>query len=295
MDLFRNSKLYTPITDKDDSEGSITSSCRVNTTGRSKILQYSIVVLAVNSTCIVVLLIGLSVSLFAYRGTLLSQCHPDQASLIKQTSEPSPFIDQYNFALQRVFQNNTLFSDDILRQRPNDAVDAAWEDLSRITAMTVDANKVKALGKDPAMLVHLPNNSNQFPVMPSVSHQLHCMNYLRRGLEIPYYHGNKTLTKMYWEHVYHCLHLITQSITCHAEADPIFWRWVEGQEHPVPDFSGDRKCRDFQGFKSDLEGKGYDVHNVWLLQREGGEFEVPQEPGFLELENEDDHSAEHQH
>lgn len=202
------------------------------------------------------------------------------------TDNPSlaPFLDDYPFTLQSTFQNNTLFSDHILRQRPSPAVDAAWDDLSRLTVMTLSADEVRALGKDPATAVHMPNNPSAFPAMPAVMHQLHCLNKLRQGLEITYYHGNRSLTQMYWEHMYHCLHLITQTVTCHADADPILWTWVENQEHADPVFSGNMMCRDFDGFKAWLEGTGFDVHNVWLVQREGDEIEVPQEPGLLKLE-----------
>ena len=201
------------------------------------------------------------------------------------TDNPSlaPFLDDYPFTLQSTFQNNTLFSDHILRQRPSPAVDAAWDDLSRLTVMTLSADEVRALGKDPATAVHMPNNPSAF--RHAGRHAPAALpEQAAAGPGDHLLHGNRSLTQMYWEHMYHCLHLITQTVTCHADADPILWTWVENQEHADPVFSGNMMCRDFDGFKAWLEGTGFDVHNVWLVQREGDEIEVPQEPGLLKLE-----------
>ena len=101
-------------------------------------------------------------------------------------------------------------------------------------------------------------------------------------MEILHYHGNETVSRMYWEHMYHCLYLLTQAVTCHADVDLVVWQWVEEEEQPQPDFSGSMMCRNFNGLKSWLDNVGFGVDKVWHFAREGGEIEVAQEQGYLD-------------
>ena len=39
--------------------------------------------------------------------------------------------------------------------------------------------------------------------------------------------------------------MLLQTLKCHADVDLFTYLWVEGQDHPYPDFSANHQCRDF--------------------------------------------------
>jgi hypothetical protein len=138
------------------------------------------------------------------------------------------------------------------------------------------------MGQDPAKVTHMPGDPSSFPAMLSVTHQLHCLNHIRMGLEGEYYLHGKERSRHNWEHIYHCLHFLTQIATCHADADLILWHWYENMLQPQPNFSGDLKCRNFDGLKSWVDDIGFPTRDIWYFKREGQEYDMPVEPAYLE-------------
>lgn len=136
---------------------------------------------------------------------------------------------------------------------------------------------MRRLGQDPAKITHMPGDPNSFPAILSVSHQLHCLNHIRMGLE------KKEKSLHVWNHLYHCLHFLTQTVTCHSDADPILWHWYENMIQPQLVFSQNYQCRDFDGLKAWIDNVGFSVADVWYYTREGGEHEWPVDPLYLEF------------
>lgn len=194
----------------------------------------------------------------------------------------APVFNRYIFSLEQVHQENQLFSDDVLRQRPNNATEQAWHELSKLSTITITAEEVRKLGQDPAKVTHMPGDPNAFPAMLSVTHQLHCINHLRMGLEGAHYLKGKERSRHDWEHLYHCLHFLTQIATCHSDVDLILWHWYENMIQPQPEFSGDFQCRNFDGLKSWVDSVGFPTQDVWYFKREGGEQDLPVDPAYLE-------------
>lgn len=316
MSPFARPAAYAALTkhDEDDASSTETLTMSPERTRKSRLVWCSILLIATNS----ILLLILVVAAFAVYSTQRSAQQAwltgklDTTSLLKQTSgyckfitavfpftftnETAPVFDRFAFSLQPVFQDNPLFSHQVLRQRPNNATDEAWEDLSRLSSFTISADDVRRLGEDPVKVTHMPGDPSSFPVMLSVTHQLHCLNHIRMGLEGAHYLHGKERSRHDWEHIYHCLHFLTQIATCHADVDPILWHWYEHMEQPQPNFSGDMKCRNFDGLKAWVDRIGFPTEDIWYFKRQGGEYDLPVEPAYLEyLKTHPDATENHNH
>ncbi|KAL7791931.1 hypothetical protein V8C37DRAFT_139816 [Trichoderma ceciliae] len=288
MPSFANSAVYAALPKQDEDDASSTETLTPMSAGRtreSRLVWCSIVLIAINSTILLLIIVVAALAAYSAQRSplqpwLLGQV--DAASLLKQTSGYSPVFDRYAFSLQQVFQDNTLFSDNVLRQRPNNATEEAWDELSKLSSFTISAEEVRKLGQDPVKVTHMPGDPSSFPVMLSVTHQMHCLNNIRMGLEAAHYLGGKERSHHDWAHLYHCLHFLTQLATCHADVDLILWHWYEDMEQPQPDFSGDMKCRDFGGLKSWVDRIGFPTEDIWYFKREGREYDLPVDPAYLE-------------
>jgi hypothetical protein len=51
---------------------------------------------------------------------------------------------------------------------------------------------------------------------------------------------------MWWIHLGHCTDILLQNLQCNANTEVLTLAWVEDRDIPWPDFSVNRKCRDFQ-------------------------------------------------
>lgn len=55
-----------------------------------------------------------------------------------------------------------------------------------------------------------------------------------------------TKDKMWWIHLGHCTDILLQNLQCNANTEVLTLAWVEDRHPPWPDFSVNRKCRNFQ-------------------------------------------------
>ncbi|KAM0462072.1 hypothetical protein ACHAPV_002427 [Trichoderma viride] len=287
MPSFVRSTAYAALAKQDDDDASSTETLMpmsIKQTRQSRLVWCSIMLIAINSILLVIL-VGAVLVLYATQRSsqqlsLLDTINTN--SLLSKASGYSPVFDRYDFSFEKVFHKNELLSDDVLRQRPNNATEQAWHELSKLSTITISADDVRKLGQDPAKITHMPGDPNSFPAMLSVTHQLHCINHLRMGLEGPHYLHGKERSRHDWEHLYHCLHFLTQIATCHSDVDLILWHWYENMIQPQPEFSGDFQCRNFDGLKSWVDSIGFPTEDVWYFKREGGEHDWPVDPAYLE-------------
>ncbi|KAK1242854.1 hypothetical protein MKX08_005666 [Trichoderma sp. CBMAI-0020] len=287
MPSFVRSTAYAALAKQDDDDASSTETLMpmsIKQTRQSRLVWCSIMLIAINSILLVIL-VGAVLVLYSTQRSAQQQSLLDNIntnSLLSKASGYSPVFDRYTFSFEKVFHKNELLSDDVLRQRPNNATEEAWHELSKLSTITISADDVRKLGQDPAKITHMPGDPNSFPAMLSVTHQLHCINHLRMGLEGPHYLHGKERSRHDWEHLYHCLHFLTQIATCHSDVDLILWHWYENMIQPQPEFSGDFQCRNFDGLKSWVDTVGFPTSDVWYFKREGGEHDWPVDPAYLE-------------
>ncbi|KAK6520994.1 hypothetical protein TWF506_001230 [Arthrobotrys conoides] len=172
---------------------------------------------------------------------------------LKEFSYFSPLLDVIDVPTKVEQMNGSLFpgpNPSIFRLPPSPEVDEAWESVSRVAMFTITTQDVIKMGKDPSQTVRLPESFG-FPPDTHLAqfdsvHQIHCLNTLRKAVFFEYYHGKKsTINRLYWVHLSHCAGIILQNLMCQANLDVITLNWVNTQTNPFPDFSVNKKCRDY--------------------------------------------------
>jgi hypothetical protein len=142
-----------------------------------------------------------------------------------------------------------------------------------VIAVTTD--DILRAGKDPAYTVQHPNNPDAYMVMMNVNHQLHCLNSIRKNLHPEYYYPEGTNSTLHNDHLYHCIHLIMQAMTCNSDLDIITFNWMEEINTPVPDFSVNKVCRNFRRLKSEQDAEWERLENLMVWPKKAGQVEIP--------------------
>ncbi|KAF3917711.1 hypothetical protein ABW20_dc0100293 [Dactylellina cionopaga] len=170
----------------------------------------------------------------------------------------APLLDVINIPIKIEQINGSLFpgpNPSIYRLPPSLEVDEAWESVSRVAMFSISTSDVIKLGKDPSKTVRLPESLG-FPPETHLAqldsvHQIHCLNALRKAVFSDYYFDTKKkkLNRLHWIHLSHCAGIILQNLMCQSNLDIITLNWVNTQQNPFPDFSVNKKCRDFGTIK----------------------------------------------
>ncbi|KAH1635131.1 hypothetical protein KXW39_002055 [Aspergillus fumigatus] len=153
-------------------------------------------------------------------------------------------------------KDGTLFAKpevSIAREEPGAENDAAWGQYEKILTHVVTRDQILKLGKDPETVARFDNDywgmgDDAYMVQMDVMHQIHCLNLLRKAAFADYPGYEPELDekdKMWWIHLGHCTDILLQNIQCNANTEFLTLNWVEDRQAPWPDFSVNRKCRDF--------------------------------------------------
>jgi hypothetical protein len=124
--------------------------------------------------------------------------------------------------------------------------------------------------------------------MVSVNHQIHCLNDLRQNLHPGYYYPTGFHSPLHWEYVYRCLRLILQTLQCNTDVGIITCNRKESQEYPVPDFSYNMMCRDFDGLRKWQDEAMMPVETIEVDEARRGEGG----PGLAEVGGVDEGGSE---
>lgn len=141
----------------------------------------------------------------------------------------------------------------IFRASPSPEVDLAWNRVGSLVPHVISGDDVLRLGKDPTKTARFTENFGFGPdahiAELDVLHTIHCLNAIRRDVHWRYYYIEKYPTGEFPElhriHTDHCLYVVLQNLMCAATLDVVTQPWVHSQLHPFPDFSINKKCRDF--------------------------------------------------
>ncbi|KAK1242013.1 hypothetical protein MKX07_007836 [Trichoderma sp. CBMAI-0711] len=116
------------------------------------------------------------------------------------------------------------------------------------------SEEVRRLGKNPKTAVIAPeawhNGEEKYIAITQSSHDLHCLNMIRRGMFKDYYF-NGTISWALEQHLMHCLHSLLQSLQCRYSTDIYLSAWVEGQEFAVVDFNISRQCLSYDEYMNE--------------------------------------------
>ncbi|KAG0697867.1 hypothetical protein DFH29DRAFT_129551 [Suillus ampliporus] len=149
--------------------------------------------------------------------------------------------------------NGTLDYPSIYRGRPSPEIDAAWARISHNvlpTRMTLEEILKAGEVDSPSKVKYPENDGGGFMVSLEATHQMHCLNLLRKATWLEYYepieHSFQDAPYVVRMHLDHCIEMIRQNIMCNAEVTMITWDWVAGHKDPYPNFNTRHQCRNFE-------------------------------------------------
>lgn len=172
--------------------------------------------------------------------------------LYKLLTLVAPVAGKVDLPLSLVTFNGTFLDEhdppNPLRLLPSAEADQAWNAVSEGQWISMSHEEVTKLGKDPSVLVHAPEEwglgSDRFIGMMDLTHQLHCINQLRKAAFPEHYkHEMNRKPEFYAQHTMHCVYMLYQNAMCAGSTEVITYNWLEGQRFPDPDFSINKVCR----------------------------------------------------
>ncbi|PYH42456.1 oxidase ustYa family protein [Aspergillus saccharolyticus JOP 1030-1] len=189
-------------------------------------------------------------------GARSSSWKAEKNALLRPVSWWSPVLDDIEIPSYETTINGTLFAlpeISIAREEPSAANDAAWARYENVLTHVITRDQVIKLGKDPETVARFDNEywgmgDDAYMAQLDVMHQIHCLNLLRKSAfaDYPGYEPELDVKdKMWWIHLGHCTDILLQNIRCNANTEVLTLDWVEDRGNPWPDFSINRKCRDF--------------------------------------------------
>ena len=233
---------------------------------RSNVLKYWRLSIVLN------ILLSCSSLLLSFLLFLASQ--PDDQSLLKAVSAYcaflwlptlvivadealAPIFDKVEVSLSSLRMNTSFVNShpaSIYRGDPSPEVDAAWHRIANVSPISLSTAEVDRLGFDSSRTARFPEifglGDDAHIARIDSFHAIHCLDRLRKDLHFDYYY-NSTFpdgqpNAVHKLHTSHCLHVVLQNLMCNANVDPFMHYWVDTQDTPLPDFSANHKCRDFE-------------------------------------------------
>ncbi|KAI0313696.1 hypothetical protein OF83DRAFT_1140195 [Amylostereum chailletii] len=132
------------------------------------------------------------------------------------------------------------FSDDVplYEQAPSPEVDKAWEDLWHTAPVKIPRAEAARL---PNLTWPILGDEENYLTALDMFHQLHCLDMLRQGIDLPSYPS----FDVPMNHLRHCVGALRQSIMCFGDISPISWQWnpKRGEAEQRDDIV--HSCRDY--------------------------------------------------
>lgn len=125
-------------------------------------------------------------------------------------------------------------------------------DMSLGRYFRLEKSELSQLNQDPELpaLTKMPINERiaeeGFYGGPDVLHSLHCLNAVRKHLDLEYYADSMTLPPEYRRiHIDHCINHLRQAILCHGDLTPVTMKPVTANTslpYPVTFYLGRTEC-----------------------------------------------------
>ncbi|OSX59827.1 hypothetical protein POSPLADRAFT_1149671 [Postia placenta MAD-698-R-SB12] len=147
--------------------------------------------------------------------------------------------------------NGTLTWPSEFRGTPSPELDAAWKRIAAdMRPFRITGDVLRKIGKEarPSLVKFLDEDGGGYLATLEVTHQLHCLNMLRKRTYFEHYAADDVSIlagpEAYRTHLDHCIEMLRQVVLCTADVGLVTYDWVEGYRHPHPDFNTWHKCRD---------------------------------------------------
>ncbi|KAI0855865.1 hypothetical protein F4860DRAFT_446445 [Xylaria cubensis] len=135
---------------------------------------------------------------------------------------------------------------------PSKDIDRAWTKLLDHINLRVSDREIASSNQTS---VRLPNGQGSL-VWMDVSHQLHCVKYLRQWIYRDHYHPEvgPEETPHWLLHTDHCLDLIRQALMCHPDTSLMTFHWAAGSREPMLKLeSPEHDCVDWEDLMQKVE------------------------------------------
>ena len=181
---------------------------------------------------------------------------PSDFAAFKATSSYTPLLISVPTSLQTLKTNGSFRFPSPYRGEPSRSVDQAWDRISMLRPLDLPLtdSEFLAIGSSVSTAArNAPEHGGGFFLQPEFSHQLHCVNLLRKASYFKYdyykprdpdFTDNIELFKV---HVDHCTEMLRQFVMCHADVGIVTAHWIDQRRAAWPDFNTRKVCRDFEG------------------------------------------------
>ncbi|RYP57814.1 hypothetical protein DL769_009264 [Monosporascus sp. CRB-8-3] len=189
---------------------------------------------------------------------------------------PSPAID----AVERELRPFTLSS--IYIAKPGPITDQAWHDLVNTGAMfPISLEEFVKVNDNPETGIKYTHDpQGRYLGTLSATHQLHCVNSLRKGLWFNYKHYKDVNDVLFQgpdppeEHLTHCVEMLRNAIMCFGDVSVITYNWKEGHAGPKASFKSMHSCQKWDKFEEWRSAHNV-TGNVKTLDRPVGLLDKP--------------------
>ncbi|OSX62425.1 hypothetical protein POSPLADRAFT_1142692, partial [Postia placenta MAD-698-R-SB12] len=152
---------------------------------------------------------------------------------------------------ESVFFNGSLAHPSEYRGPPSPYIDAAWGRLTgHVLPVRITDDTLTRIGMAhrPSIVSYREEDGGGYVAIIEVSHQIHCLDMLRRHTYFDYYEPIKHSippgdAEFYRIHLDHCIEMLRQRILCTGDVGMITFDWVKGHKKPYPNFNTLHVCR----------------------------------------------------
>ena len=173
----------------------------------------------------------------------------DLLSVFSEAVKPAIKTSQRRFTSPiRAYDNGTLymvFPDNEPRYTTTggtfEEVDEAWDTLLRGRYVRLKDDEISWMNQDAFHqdlgIIDLDDPGKLEPGVyggPDMLHSLHCLNALRKHIDVDHYGNHLKLPEQYRRmHIDHCIDQLRQAITCHGDMTPVSLRKVDLGDHQI--------------------------------------------------------------
>lgn len=184
---------------------------------------------------------------------------------LKATWTYSPVLEQVVFELKDTLLNGSLWLPDDhppseWRLEPGPVSDAAWRRFEEVRPIPLTREQIVKMGKDPDKVAKFEDaywgmGDDAYIGALDIFHQVHCLGLLRRAAFDRYPGWSEDSASrlnisswddMGWWHLRHCTDMLMQHMLCTADTGFLTYNWMEKWDHPWPDMSVHRQCKDWR-------------------------------------------------
>ncbi|KJA17777.1 hypothetical protein HYPSUDRAFT_45945 [Hypholoma sublateritium FD-334 SS-4] len=165
----------------------------------------------------------------------------------------SPSNAGLEFEKEHTIFKGSFRAPSIYRGQPTPELDEAWFNISSGATMSrLTREELIKIGKEdtPSIVKYSEADGGGYMGALAVTHQLHCLNVLRKYLYFDHYSTfdpffTEAKEETYRAHLEHCIEILRQVLMCNPDTTMITFDWVRGFSTPYPDFNTEHQCMNY--------------------------------------------------